>query len=58
MVGDKQELEVYFPITICNVPYKDNSNRTKQISYGKYVNIGFKGTRCLGSVDLVFEKHL
>ncbi|XP_033637223.1 arrestin domain-containing protein 3-like [Asterias rubens] len=34
MVGDKQELEVYFPITICNVPYKDNSNRTKQISYG------------------------
>ncbi|XP_038067982.1 arrestin domain-containing protein 3-like [Patiria miniata] len=34
MVDDKQALEIYFPITVGNVPYKDSSNRPKQISYG------------------------
>ncbi|XP_022097159.1 arrestin domain-containing protein 3-like [Acanthaster planci] len=34
LVDEKQALEVFFPITIGNVPYKDGSNRPKQVSYG------------------------
>ncbi|XP_071953638.1 uncharacterized protein [Antedon mediterranea] len=32
-VDDKSELEVYFPISICNVPYKDKFGRTKEYTY-------------------------
>ncbi|XP_033111046.1 uncharacterized protein LOC117112105 [Anneissia japonica] len=32
-VDDKSELEVYFPITICNVPYRDKFGRTKEYTY-------------------------
>ncbi|XP_072018581.1 arrestin domain-containing protein 2-like [Amphiura filiformis] len=34
MVDEKPELEIYFPITTGNVPYKDNSIRTKLLNYG------------------------